>query len=230
MWLYINYSNFNLGIAIILLTVLTRIALLPFSILNEKSKIVSQRLKKELRDIKRDFADDPIKQKEMIRDLFRRKKIRPWSKAVVLGVQGLVLLLLYKVFVGGINSQHNLQVLYPIVPRPDFINTEFLWFDIGQHDLWLSVIVGLFLFAQLVVQIWRRKKEASRKEQLFTIFFPVFIFLILVILPSAKALFVLTSLLVSAIISAITNLIKSRLKKNTEAPTMPEPAKPGSLK
>lgn len=230
MWLYMNYSGFSMGVAIILLTVITRLALLPFSVLNEKSKIVSQRLRKELKDIKRDFADDHIKQKEMIRDLFRRKKIRPWSKAVVLGAQGLVLLLLYKVFIGGINSQENLQLLYSSIPRPDFINTNFLWFDIGERDVLLSALVGLFLFAQLIVKIWKRKKEASRKEQMFTVFFPVFVFLILAILPSAKALFVLTSLVVSAIISTITNIIKSKLKKNTEQPVIPNPLNQGPLK
>ena len=103
-WLYLNYSFYNLGIAVIVLTVLLRVALLPFTILTERSKIIGQRLKKEIEEIKKDFTNDPVKQKLVIRQFLKKKKIRPWAKAIVLGVQGLVLVLLYRVFIGGINT------------------------------------------------------------------------------------------------------------------------------
>lgn len=204
-----------------MLTVLLRVALLPFTILTERGKVISQRLRKEIREIKKDFANDPIKQKQMIRDLLRRKKIRPWAKAVVLGVQGLILLLLYKVFIGGINSQANFQHLYPSIPRPDFVNTKFLGFDIAQQNLLLCAITAGYVFAQLMLGVWQSKKKTTRNEQLFIIFFPAFVFLILAFLPSAKALFVLTSLVFSSIISMITALIKQGVKKNNTTNAQP---------
>ncbi|NUM25326.1 MAG: YidC/Oxa1 family membrane protein insertase [Candidatus Buchananbacteria bacterium] len=217
-WLYLTYSWFNLGISVIILTILLRFALLPFSILTEKGKLVSMNLGKEVAEIKKDFANDPVKQKQMIRNLLKKKKIRPWAKAIVLGVQGLVLLLLYQVFLGGINTEAKLHLLYPDIPRPDFINTKFLWFDIAQQDLVASALVAGYIFAQSLIGAYNRKGKLSKKEQIFLIFFPAFIFLILAVLPSVKSIFVLTSFIFSSIISMFTAIIKIMITQAKKKP------------
>ena len=43
-WLYLNFSFFNLGIAVIILTIILRIVLLPLSYMTERAKIVRQQL------------------------------------------------------------------------------------------------------------------------------------------------------------------------------------------
>jgi YidC/Oxa1 family membrane protein insertase len=106
-WLYLNYSSFNLGIAVIILTVILRILLLPFTVLTERGKLIGGKVRKEIIEIKKDHATDPVKQKILIRRLLKKKKIRPWAKAVTLSVQGLVLVLLYQVFLGGITLRPN---------------------------------------------------------------------------------------------------------------------------
>lgn len=217
-WLYLTYSLFNLGVAVIIMTVLLRLFLLPFSILTERGKIVSTSLGQEVDQIKKDFANDPVKQKLMIRLLLKKKKIRPWAKAVVLGVQGIVLLLLYKVFLGGINTEAKLHLLYPSIPRPDFINTKFLWFDIAQPNLLIAAIVAGYIFAQSLIVAYNRKGKLSKKEQIFSIFFPAFVFLILAVLPSVKSIFVLTSFVISAIISMFTAMIKIMLTQAKKKP------------
>jgi len=217
-WLYVNYSSYNLGIAVIILTVILRVVLLPFTILTERGKIISQRLRREVEQIKKDFVGDPVKQKMMVRLFLKKKKIRPWAKAIVLGVQGLVLVLLYRVFVGGINTEEKLHLLYPTIPRPDFINTKFLWFDIGQRDLVMAAFVAGFLFGQILINLWERRKYLTKKEQVYSLFFPAGVFLILAILPSVKAIFILTSLIFSSIISMFTIIIKITLKKAAKKP------------
>ncbi len=211
--LYLSWAGFNLGVAIILLTIITRIVLLPFTILTERGRMISQRLRRELAEVRKDYAGDPVLQKQKIRELLKRKKIRPWAKAVVLGIQGLVLLLLYQVFLGGINSQKNLQLLYPNIPRPDFINTQFLWFDISQQNLLLAALVAGFLFSLMLIEQWNERRQLSQGEVLFMIFFPASIFLVLAFLPASKSLFVLTSLVFSAIVALIAALIKLARKK-----------------
>lgn len=215
-WLYSNYSGFNLGMAVVILTVILRIVLLPFTFLAERDKIISYQLKKDLEDIKKDFAADPIKKKLMIRQFLKKKKIRPWAKAVVLGVQALVLVLLYQVFLGGINTEEKLHLLYPGIPRPDFINTDFLWFDIGERNLVMPAIVAGYLFAQILIHWWDRRRKLSKREQIYSLLFPASVFLILAILPSVKSVFILTSLIFSSIISIVTILIKLSLKKATQ--------------
>jgi YidC/Oxa1 family membrane protein insertase len=200
-WLYWNnFSFFNLGVAVIYLTILLRIALLPLSIISERGKTFYNELSEKAKAIQKDFADDPVKAKEEIRKLLRKNKVRPWAKVVVLGVQLLVLIVLYRVFLGGIGAHDKLELLYPGMPHPDFINTKFLWFDIGRRDILISLIVGVVLFLEITVAQRSREQFLVRRDILYRFFFPLLVFLILAILPSVKALFILTSILFSIIL------------------------------
>jgi len=76
-------------------------------------------------------------------------------------VQAVVLILLYRVFIGGINTESKLHLLYPSIPRPDFINTKFLWFDIAQRDLIAPAIVAGYIFTQIIIKQWRKKDELN---------------------------------------------------------------------
>lgn len=212
-WIYTYYAFFHLGIAIIILTLLVRIVLLPFSILTERGKIVSSRLKKEVKEIRKDYANDIVAQKIAVRKLLKKKGIRPWAKAVALSFQALIIILLYQVFVGGIDTVAKLDLLYPGVPKPDFINTRFLWFDLAQRDLVASAIVSGFVFATILIGYYQSKRGLNRKDNIYSILFPAFTFLILAVLPSAKSVFILTSLIFSSIISLVTATIKMSTKK-----------------
>jgi membrane protein insertase Oxa1/YidC/SpoIIIJ len=200
------------------MTVILRIVLLPFSILTEQSKITSENLEKEIKTIEKDFVSDPVKKKQAIRDTLKRRKVHPWAKAIVLGVQGVVLLLLYQVFVGGINTEEKLHLIYPEIMRPDFVNTNFLWFNIAKPNLLITLIVAIYIFADIVIERWGRKTRLSKKQQIFSLFFPAFCFLILYLLPSVKSLFILTSLVFSSIISVFTIFIKLSVKAAEKKP------------
>jgi len=216
-WLYLNYSFDNLGIAVIILTVMLRVALLPFTILTERGKIISQRLRKDIEQIKKDFANDPIKKKQAIRLFLKKKSIRPWARAIVLGVQALVLVLLYQVFIGGINTEAKLHLLYHGIPRPDFINTTFLWFNIGQRNLTACSVVAGYLFAQFLIKSLSRG-YSNKRDQIYGLLFPAFAWLILALLPSVKCIFILTTLIFSSIISMFTSLIKLSYQQTKKKP------------
>lgn len=219
-WLYLNYSAYNLGVAVIILTILLRLLLMPFTILVERGKIIGEAAERAVREIQRDFANDPVKQRHFIRRYLKRNKLRPWAKAVVLGVQGLVLVLLYQVFIGGINTQEKIPLLYSWIPRPDFINTQFFWFDIAQRNFFLAAIVAGYIFAEILIGQWEEKVKPTQQEQTFALFFPVMTFLVLAWLPSVKSLFILTSLLFSTIISMFTVLVKKSLTKAKKQPNV----------
>ena len=212
-FLYTNYASYNLGVAVIILTIVLRLALMPFSVLVERGKIVGDELEKKVHEIEHDFANDPVKRKLEIRKFLKSKKIHPWAKAIVMGVQLLVLVLLYQVFIGGINTETKLHLLYSFVPRPDFINVIFLGFDISKSNMILPAIVAGYLFAEIMIDHWEKRKEMAGKEVTYAVIFPAFSFLLLVMLPSVKSVFILTSLIFSSIISLFTAMIKFSLKQ-----------------
>jgi len=212
-WLYNNYSGYNLGVAVIILTVILRVILLPFSFLTERGKVVSEQARKEIREVDKDYANDPIKKKLAIRQILKRKKLRPWSNAVVLGVQAVVLILLYNVFIGGINTEAKLHLIYPGIDRPDFVNTHFLWFDIGEKNQLMALIAAAYLFLEIIIERWSQRHKLTRRDMIFIILFPLSVYFALSILPSVKSIFILTTLIFSTIISIITYLIKFSLKQ-----------------
>jgi YidC/Oxa1 family membrane protein insertase len=210
-FLYNTAAFGNLGLAIVYLTTLFRIVLLPFTVVSERSKILYEKLGEKIKKIEHDFKNDPIQRNEMIRKTMREHRVSPWAKVVVLGVQALILVLLYQVFVGGINGK--LGDLYYWVAHPDFINTNFLGFDLGEtRNFFWSGLVGAVLFLEIYFNSRGRPTGLTRSEVAYMIFFPAACFLALWILPMAKSIFILTSLIFSFFIILIRQRIKIRVK------------------
>ncbi|HTM69124.1 MAG TPA: YidC/Oxa1 family membrane protein insertase [Candidatus Binatia bacterium] len=198
-FLYSGPAFGNLGVAVIELTVLLRVALLPFTILEERSRFRYEKLNKKIEAIERDFKTDHVKRAERIRELLKEHKVSYWSKVVVLGVQALVLVLLYQVFIAGIRFTRY-EVLYPWVQAPASVNTNFLGFDLADHSALWAGIVAVLLFLQIYTVQKQREHLIRRSDVMYLFLFPVFTLVVLMLLPMVKSLFVLTSMLFSMFI------------------------------
>lgn len=201
-FLYSGPARGNLGVAIIELTILLRLALLPFTIITERNGYKYEKLNKEIEAIERDFKADPVRRQENIRALLKQNKVNYWPKVFVLGVQLLVLVLLYQVFIGGVRLTGQ-EVLYSWVQAPTEVNKIFLGFNLGHRYVLWAGIVAVTLFMMLYAQQKRRAHLVKRSDVMFLFFFPLFTLVILWILPMVKALFVLTSLLFSFIVTQV---------------------------
>lgn len=207
-WMYNNWTDQNLGWAIVYLTVLLRVVLLPFTIIAERDRIKNEKLTTELRGLAKEYRNDPVMQKDEIRRRLRQKRVRPWAKVVVLGIQVLVLVLLYQVFLRGITGEKLIRFLYSWVDFPGRINTMFYGFNLGKvHDVVWPGAVGLFLLAEIYWDYRKHKRELTKSDLFYFIIFPLFSFFILWILPMVKSLFIMTSLLFSVIIRLFVNLL-----------------------
>jgi hypothetical protein len=143
--------------------------------------------------------------------------VQPWAKSVVLGIQALVFVLLYQVFLKGVTGEKLLQTLYPSIEFPGIINTKFYGFDLAaSHGVITAGLVGLWLAADIYLSARRNKTKAMQADLIYFIFFPLAVFLALYMLPMVKALFVLTSILFSSIVHGFVRLFvpdKSKEKK-----------------
>ena len=195
-WLYEGPAFGNLGVAIIELTVILRIVLMPFTIVDERSKSNYERLSERIGEIERDFKTDHIKRNEKIRELLKEHKVSYWSKVFVLGVQLLVLILLYQVFMAGIRYT-NLDMIYPWIDSPSSVNTMFFGFDLALRSWFWPTVVGAVLFAQIYSVQKKREHLVTKADVMYMIFFPLFTIVVLLVLPMVKSLFVLTSIFFS---------------------------------
>ena len=213
-YIYGNWAGENLGVAIIFLTVLLRIGLLPFTVISHRSKYLYQKLDRKVASIRKDFKDDPVMQKEQIRELLRNKRVNPWAKSITLGIQALVLVLLYQVFIGGINK--TFVNLYRWVYHPDYIKTQFLGFDLGERSMFWALLVALILYFEVVWEQKKRKNFLLESEVVYRYFFPSLSFLALYLLPMAKSLFILTSLVFSFMVGGVLTALDIYRKPEVE--------------
>jgi YidC/Oxa1 family membrane protein insertase len=216
-WIYSNWADGNMGWAIVYLTVLLRAALLPLTIVQFKKSVDHADLGSEVKKLEKEFHNDEVQKNYEIRRLLKKKKVNPWAKFVSLGIQGLVLVLLYQVFVNGITGEKMFKTLYYFVEFPGKINTMFYGFNLGMiHDVWWSGAVAVLLFAENYYDATRTKKKFSKADLSYFILFPLAVFFFLWILPITKSLFVLTSMVFSIIIGWILGVF-IRPKKNPSA-------------
>lgn len=195
-FLYSGPAFNNLGVAIIELTVLLRLALLPFTVLEERNRFRYEKLNRKIEAIERDFKADHVKRSERIRDLLKQHKVSYWSKVFVLFVQAVVLLLLYQVFVGGVKFTSS-EALYTWVRVPDELNRTFLGFNLGEKSFLWAAVVAVILFLQIYTVQKQREHLIRRSDVMYLFLFPIFTLVVLMLLPMVKALFILTSMLFS---------------------------------
>lgn len=221
-WLYVPLLNLlvylytavdadSLGVAVIALTLVIRVALLPLSFLSERSALAYDLLQERIRAIETESSSDPVLQKERVRALLKKHRVSPWAKVAVLAIQLLVLVLLYQVFLGGINKQ--LDVVYPWIQRPEIINTIFFGFDIGKRSIGWAATVAIFLVVEIGVSL-KRRAHVDRSDLAYLILFPFFVFCVLWYLPMVKSLFILTSLLFSLFLSTLRMMVFQTKKKS----------------
>ncbi len=203
-WIYNNWTDQNLGWAIVYLTIILRVALLPLTIINEINKKRNADLNEEIRRIDKELANDEVLKKEEIRKLLKKRHVQPWAKIVSLGIQLLVLILLYEVFIGGIEGQKMLKYLYDSIQFPGTINTEFYGFELGErHTFFWPFIVAVFLMIESYIDAKTHKTNFTKADLSYLILFPLAVFVALWWLPMVKSLFVLTSIIFSAIIGVL---------------------------
>lgn len=206
-WIYNNWTDHNFGWAVVYLTLLLRICLLPFTLVSEHAEQLNDDISKDVARIDKEYHNDHILKKQEIRRLLKKRRVSPWSKAIVLGMQGIVLILLYQVFLRGITGEKVLQILYPSIDFPGSINTIFYGFDLGmKHDSLWAGIVMVWLMAEIYMGLRRSKGSVSTSDLAYFVLFPLFIFFALWLLPMVKSLFVLTSIIFSVVVHQFSKL------------------------
>ncbi len=209
-FLYEFDDNYNFGLAVIFLTVIIRFVLLPFSFFAQRNKAHYEALSKEVKKIQEDLKYDPEQSKIEVRKALKKHKIRPWAKAIILGVQGLILVVFYKVFMGMIRG--DFTSLYPFMTEPDFVNTIFLGIDLKERNFYLASFVGIILF----LEIWYNQRKITNiltpSDIAFRYFFPLSSIIVLAVLPAVKSIFILTSIFFTIIVSIVLKIFVKPVK------------------
>ena len=120
-FLYNNIPGNDFGIAIILLTILIKLALLPLSHQAIKGQKALQDLQPKMEVIKKQYKNDKEGQAKAMMELYKAEKVNPLSSCLPLLIQLPFLLAVYQVLIKGFHPE-SLGLLYSFVQNPGFIN------------------------------------------------------------------------------------------------------------
>ncbi|MCB9799009.1 YidC/Oxa1 family membrane protein insertase [Candidatus Nomurabacteria bacterium] len=216
-WVYNNWTDQNLGWAVVYVTVFLQVALLPFSLINARNTVINREIAEDVKRISKEFNNDPVQRKEEIRKILKRRNYSPWSKTFYLGIQAVFLILLYQVFIDGIQGKHVVELLYKSVDFPGAINTDFYGFDLGQtHTLvWPAIVVAL-IYIEIYFDFRKRSGKLKKTDLTYFLLFPTVVLVTLYVLPMVKSLYVLVSMLLAIVIGWFASLVFSRPKKKAK--------------
>lgn len=156
-----NVTLGDVGLAIIILTVLVKFVLFPLSKKSIKSQIVMKELAPLLKKIKVDFPNKEEQAKKTFA-LYKEYNINPFSGLVLILVQLPVILALYYVFFKGLNI--DATQLYSFIKVPTDLHTIFLGVDIHKPSLVLAILAGVTQFIQGYFASPIQKKDPNVKK------------------------------------------------------------------
>jgi len=139
----------DVGVAVILLTILIRLILLPFSLSAARTQRAMKTLEPKIKELKEKHKGDKEKEALETLSLYREAKVNPFASILTVFIQIPVLLALYWVFYNEPFSTINAARLYTLTPVPDFISLEFLGIiSVAGKSIILAVLAGLTQFLQ----------------------------------------------------------------------------------
>jgi len=222
-FLYNSYSFGDLGIAIVLLTILVRIVLYPFFYKGARDQAIMQKIAPKVKEIQSKHKNDKQKQVEEMMAIYKEHKVNPFSAFfLLLVVQLPILFAMYKVFTTGIKTMPQ-DVLYSFVPHVETLNFMFLGvLDLSQKSILLTLITAVAQYYQAKLTLPKSNKafkdlemaEMMGRQMMYM--GPILTVVVLMTMPSAVGLYWLTTTLFSiaqqVIINKRINIVKDHGK------------------
>jgi len=154
----------DIGIAIIILTALIRLALFPLNQQSIKSQKALQDLQPKIDELKKRYADNKQELGKAMMDLYKEQKVNPFSSCLPLLIQFPFLIAVFYVFRDGLTGG-SLDIVYNFIQRPDSINAMSLGIiDLAKPNPILAVLAGLAQFWQAKMMMAKRVPKQARNN------------------------------------------------------------------
>ena len=193
-FLYNTIAFHDLGMAIIILTIIIRFALWPSQAKALRSQRALQRLQPDLQKIQKQYKDKQ-KQTQATLAFYKQHKISPFSSCLPTLIQLPIIIALYQVFRYSLVKE-SLSALYPFISRPETINSiSFGILDLSRPEkIVLPILTGGLQFIQSWMLMRRTSQQKTKdissaigKQMMYV--FPIMTIFIAMSLPAALPLY-----------------------------------------
>jgi len=223
--IYAIVPGHDIGVTIIILTIVIKAVLWPLSAKAMKSQRALQEVQPKLKGLKEKYKDDKEGLAKAMMELYSKEKVNPLSSCLPLLIQLPIIIALYRVLLRGINGEGGYYNLYSFVPDPGVIVPTFMGIvDLSTPNIILAILAGIFQFIQAKMMILKRPPKqvqgspgakdedmAATMNRSMLYFMPVITVVIGASLPAGLTLY----WLVVNIIAVLQQLIYMRPKKKS---------------
>ena len=157
-WLYDVIPGQDLGVAIILLTIIIKILLYSLNSKQIKSQKELQELQPKIEEVKSRYKDNKEEMGKKMMELYKDHKVNPFGSCLPLLIQMPFLFALFRVFRNGFENGV-LKLIYPFIHTPETINyISFGFLDLSKKNIYIAVLAAL-------AQFWQAKMMMSKKAE-----------------------------------------------------------------
>lgn len=184
-FIYQNVAFHDLGLAIVMLTILVRVVLFPVFWKGAKDQSLLQRLQPHIKKIQLDHKDNKEAQAKAMMALYREHRLNPFSGFALLLLQLPVFIALFRIFSKGLSAvQFDTTMLFRLI-------------NLGEKSVVVAVIAAALQYIQgkLALPPTKGNKEnpLASTGKMMVIMGPALTLMILFNLPAALGLYWIVS-------------------------------------
>lgn len=169
--------NSNYGLAIVVVTIIIRLVLLPLYMKQLKSSQAMQEIQPELKELQKKYSSKDAKTQQKLQQetmaLFQKRGVNPLAGCLPIFVQMPILIAMY----------------HAIMRTAEIKTGTFLWFALGSPDYILPIIAGAATFIQQ--KLMMANSPAADNPQMVAMLYmmPIMIAVFAFFFPAALALY-----------------------------------------
>lgn len=175
-FLYNSVPYNDLGVSIILLTIIIKLLLLPLSKKSIKSQKELQEIQPKVEELKKKHKDNKEEMGRKMMELYKEHNVNPFSSCLPLLIQLPFLFAVFRIFSVGFSEQnisHTLSLVYPFISNPGQINMfAFGFIDLAVPSVGLAILAGGAQYWQAKMMITKKPEvigEGSKDENMMAI-------------------------------------------------------------
>ncbi|TSC89788.1 MAG: putative 60 kDa inner membrane insertion protein [Parcubacteria group bacterium Gr01-1014_3] len=211
-FLYEYVSFQDLGIAIILLTIVIRVILYPLFYKSLHNQSMMQKIQPEIEKVRHEHKDNKEKQAQVLMELYRTHKVNPFMGFLLILIQLPILISLYHVILKGFTLE-SFSNLYSFITPPAVLNHSLLGLiDLQQSSIVIVGLAAILQYFQGKLALPKKSGDAKGEEspaakvgRQMVFIGPILTLLILNSLPGAVGLYWATTSAFSIVQQIIVN-------------------------
>lgn len=193
---------YDVGLAVIMLTIIVKLILLPLSIKAAKFQIEMKKNEGDLKSIQDKYKNNKEEQSKKVIEFYKEKNINPFAGFFVIIIQFPIVIGLYRIFLKSGLPTINTSLLYSFISPNILPNMMFLGFiNMAGKSIILALIAGITSYFQVYLATKTQGNTGSGMQGdiakamnvQMKYFFPVLMVFIAYSISNAVALYLITN-------------------------------------